>query len=162
MKKLQVAGFLDNSAVNGEGLRSVIFLSGCYHQCPECHNQDMQNPTYGEQVSLNDILFRIQGNIPIINGVTISGGEPFLQWENLLHLLQKIKLMNISTWVYTGYAYEDICSDKNMKFLLPLIDVLVDGPFIKEQYSPDYLYIGSKNQRILQLNNGKIIEQIYY
>ena len=151
MKNLQVAGFLDNSAVNGEGLRSVVFLSGCLHQCPGCHNKDMQDPCYGENISTEEVLSRIKDNIPLITGVTISGGEPLLQGPTLLHLLKKIKSLSLNCWVYTGFTYEEISNHKDYKQLLPWIDVLVDGPFKQELLTYDIPYIGSTNQRIMRL-----------
>lgn len=151
MINLQVAGFLDNSAVNGEGLRSVLFLSGCSHQCPGCHNIDMQDPSYGESIPLSGIIRRIKNNMPLINGVTISGGEPFFQSSTLLPLLKEIKGLSLNCWVYTGYTYEEILAIKDFKQLLPWIDVLVDGPFKKDLLTHDIPYIGSTNQRILSL-----------
>lgn len=153
MKNLQVAGFLDNSAVNGKGLRSVLFLSGCTHGCPGCHNIDMQDPGYGESIPIREIITRIKDNMPIINGVTISGGEPFLQGPALLPLLKQIKSLSLNCWVYTGYTYEEILDNKNFKQLLPWIDVLVDGRFEKELLTYDIPYIGSTNQRILNLTS---------
>lgn len=72
-KYLQVAGFLDNSLVNGLGLRSVVFVSGCKHNCKECQNKEMQSFCYGDKISLKDILKRIESNVPLIRGVTFSG-----------------------------------------------------------------------------------------
>lgn len=160
--KLQVAGFLDNSSVNGESLRSVVFLSGCHHYCPECHNKEMQNPNYGEEILIEDIILRIKSNMPIISGVTISGGEPFLQWESLLLLLKELHSLPLTCWVYTGYTYEQICNNGDYKKSLPWIDVLVDGLFKKDQLSHELRYIGSTNQRILKLTDGKIQDTLYY
>lgn len=151
MKSLQVAGFLDNSAVNGEGLRSVVFLSGCHHNCPGCHNKDMQDPCYGESISLQDIMARIKNNIPIIKGVTISGGEPFIQGEALLPLLKEIRSLSLTCWVYTGYTYIEILGNEDLRQLIPWIDVLVDGRFEEDLLTHDTPYIGSTNQRILNL-----------
>ncbi|HHX63122.1 MAG TPA: anaerobic ribonucleoside-triphosphate reductase activating protein [Epulopiscium sp.] len=162
MKTLQLAGFLDNSTVNGEGLRSVVFLSGCYHDCPGCHNGDMQNLDYGESLTHNEIITRIKNNMPIIKGVTISGGEPFLQYDNLLPLLEEIRFLSLDCWVYTGYTYEQLLKDSNFKQLLPWIDVLVEGPFVQDLLTTDLPYIGSTNQIILKLANGLIQEQLHF
>ena len=88
---LQVAGFLEHSTVNGEGFRSVLFVSGCYHNCPDCHNKEMQNFSYGEQTSIQTIYESILKNKPLLDGVTFSGGEPFEQSEALAHIAQLIK-----------------------------------------------------------------------
>lgn len=162
MSKLQVAGFLDNSTVNGEGLRSVVFLSGCLHDCPGCHNKDMQNSGYGESLDHSEILSRIKSNMPIIKGITISGGEPFLQCHDLLPLLQESRELFLDIWVYTGYTYEELLKDESLKMLLPWIDVLVEGPFVQDQLTTDLPYIGSTNQRILKLTNGYLQEQLHF
>lgn len=162
MIKLRVAGFLDHSTVNGEGFRSVLFLSGCHHNCPDCHNEEMQDFTYGESVTLSDIIGKISKNIAIIDGVTLSGGEPFEQCEGLLPLLEELRKMHLSIWVYTGYLYEDLCKDPLKSKLLPLIDVLVDGPYMTA-YKDDHLrYRGSSNQRFLKLSDGKIQTLLNY
>lgn len=160
MGKLQVAGFLDNSNVNGEGLRSVVFLSGCHHDCPGCHNSDMQNPDYGESLDHSQIISRIESNMPIIRGLTISGGEPFLQCDKLLPLLKETKKRLLDIWVYTGYTYEELLENQAFKKVLPWIDVLVEGPFVQDLLTTDLPYIGSTNQRILKLKNGLIQEQL--
>ncbi len=162
MRTLQVAGFLDNSTVNGVGLRSVVFLSGCHHDCTGCHNGDMQNPDYGESLKQSEILTRIKNNMPIIKGVTISGGEPFLQCDQLLPLLRQIRGLTLDCWVYTGYTYEQLLTYASFKKLLPLIDVLVEGPFVEELLTTDLPYIGSTNQRILKLTKGLIQKQLHF
>lgn len=162
MNKLQVAGFLDNSNVNGLGLRSVLFLSGCNHNCPGCHNGDMQSPDYGESLCQDEILTRIKDNMPIIKGVTISGGEPFMQAEALLPLLKEIKELSLTTWVYTGYTYDELLANESFKLLLAWIDVLVEGPFVQNLLTHDLPYIGSSNQRILELSKGSITKELHF
>ena len=132
--KLQVAGFLDNSLVNGKGMRCVVFVSGCSHNCKNCQNKTMQDYSYGDNVTVYDVLERIKSNIPIITGVTFSGGEPFDQAEALSELAAEIKKLGLNIWSYTGYTYEEILKsgDKNKLKLLRKIDTLVDGPFIEE------------------------------
>lgn len=153
-KCLRVAGFLDNSLVNGEGLRSVLFVSGCRHNCPGCHNAAMQDFSYGDTVSFKEILGRIENNVPLIKGVTFSGGDPFEHAEALSELADKIKDMGLNIWCYSGYTYEEIVgsNDESKIGLLNKIDVLVDGRFdpAKKQGAPKYA--GSSNQRVLKLS----------
>ena len=153
---LQVAGFLDNSNVNGTGLRSVLFLSGCPHHCKNCQNPDMQNIFYGDTLTLEIIWKRIEKNIPLIDGLTLSGGEPFEQSYALLPLVQKVKAAGLTVWCYTGYLYEDLLKNTNHAKLLSYIDVLVDGPFVFEQYDEHLKLKGSANQRIIKLKEGKL------
>ena len=152
-KALKVAGFLDNSLVYGEGLRSVLFVSGCRHNCPGCHNKCMQDFNYGDNVSLGEILSRIKSNIPLIKGVTFSGGDPFEQAEALSCLAVEIKDMGLNIWCYSGYTYEEILksNDKNKLGLLDKIDVLVDGRYEEKQKKGSLKYTGSSNQKIIRL-----------
>lgn len=153
-KCLRVAGFLDNSLVNGEGLRSVLFVSGCKHKCPGCHNTTMQDFDYGDSVSLKEILGRIENNVPLIKGVTFSGGDPFEHAEVLCELAEEIKDMGLNIWCYSGYTYEEIMNsnDKSKLRLLNKIDVLVDGRFDASKKEGAPKYAGSSNQRILKLS----------
>lgn len=157
---LQVAGFLPHSTVNGQGFRSVLFVSGCYHACPNCHNQAMQNFSYGKKVSTNEALNLILENKPLIDGVTFSGGEPFEQCEALTELAKFLKKEKLTIWCYSGYTYEALQKDVSKHCLLNMIDVLVDGPFIEALKDTELLYRGSSNQHIYELKQGKIIKEL--
>lgn len=161
MKALRVAGFLNHSTVNGDGFRSVLFVSGCPHNCPGCHNEEMQDFSYGETTSVSEVLTLIEKNKPLIDGITLSGGEPFEQCEGLLELVPIIKSWGLSIWCYTGYLYEVLIQDPLKMQLLSYIDVLVDGPFIRAAADENLKYKGSSNQRILKLSHGKIKESLY-
>ncbi|WP_392486737.1 anaerobic ribonucleoside-triphosphate reductase activating protein [Haloimpatiens sp. FM7315] len=154
--KLQVAGFLDNSLVNGKGFRSVIFVSGCNHNCPGCQNKCMQDFSYGSEVQIEEILDRIKNNKPIIKGVTFSGGEPFENAEGLLELAKDIKKMDLNLWCYTGFTYEEILKSKDeYKIeLLKNMDVLVDGKFKEELKENAKKYTGSRNQRVIDVKES--------
>lgn len=150
---IQIAGFLDNSLVNGKGIRSVVFVSGCKHNCPGCHNKAMQDFEYGDNVKITQIFSRIKDNLPIIRGVTFSGGEPFEQAAPLAALAEMIEKEGLDIWCYTGYTFEQLSSsdDKNKLRLLRKIDVLVDGKFEKDNREGALKYTGSKNQRIIDV-----------
>ncbi|BDR74426.1 anaerobic ribonucleoside-triphosphate reductase activating protein [Clostridium tetani] len=164
MNYLQVAGFLDNSLANGKGLRSVLFLSGCNHKCKGCHNLIMQDFKYGDRVKIDEIIDRVKGNIPIIRGVTFSGGEPLEQAENLARLASMIKKENLNIWCYTGYEFEYILDNMNKingwKNLIENIDILVDGTFQKDKNKPKLKYKGSSNQRIIDVQKSLIAKKI--
>ncbi|WP_138204403.1 anaerobic ribonucleoside-triphosphate reductase activating protein [Haloimpatiens lingqiaonensis] len=150
---IRVAGFLDNSLVNGEGIRSVLFVSGCNHKCVGCHNEVMQDFNYGEDVSKEEILSRIKNNVPIIKGVTFSGGEPFEKAKALTELARSIKELELNIWCYTGYTFEEIFEgkDEDKINLLKSIDVLIDGKFDINLTEDAPKYAGSKNQRIIDV-----------
>ena len=152
-KALRVAGFLDNSLVNGEGLRSVLFVSGCRHNCKGCHNKCMQDFNYGDNVSLDEVLQRIKSNIPLIKGVTFSGGDPFEQAAGLSVLAEGIKELGLNIWCYSGYTYDEILksNDRNKLELLKRIDVLVDGRYEETLKEGAHKYTGSRNQKIINL-----------
>lgn len=156
--KLKVAGFLDNTVTNGEGLRCALFLSGCYHNCIGCQNKAMQDFSYGEDVEIDDIVKRINHNIPLIRGVTFSGGEPFEQANGLCILADKLKKKDINIWCYTGYTFEEIVNSNstNKLNLLKHVDVLVDGKFEKDLTEGAPKYVGSRNQRIIDVKKSLI------
>ena len=159
---LQVAGFLEHSTVNGMGFRSVLFVSGCHHACSGCHNEAMQNPAYGESLSISEIYKRIIKNKPIIDGVTFSGGEPFEQVSALAELARLLKAEGLSIWCYSGYTYQMLFQNEHYAPLLNLVDVLVDGPFIASLADSNLKYKGSSNQHIYRLVQGNIIEELRF
>ena len=135
---MKIAGFYDESISNGLGWRAVLFVSGCPHHCPGCHNEVAQNYDYGKEFNEQEILERIQKN-SILNGITISGGEPLCK-ENISEVgkfiqdVRKIK-PNFDVWCYTGYTLEQLeaRNDDTTNKVLQNIDVLVDGKFIQER-----------------------------
>ena len=112
-------------------------------------------------VDIEEILKEIDEN-PLLDGVTLSGGEPMLQVEALIELSKEIKKRNLNIVLYSGYTYEQIINDVNKKRLLELCDMLVDGKFELEKRSLSLLYRGSSNQRLINvqesLKQNRIIE----
>ncbi|MDR2007712.1 MAG: anaerobic ribonucleoside-triphosphate reductase activating protein [Alphaproteobacteria bacterium] len=149
--ELKIAGREPNSIVDGLGMRYVIFFQGCPHHCHGCHNMETWNIKGGISSSIENEINLIEKYIGYIDGITISGGDPFFQYENLLALTKAIKqAYNLNIWVYTGYTLEEIQSN-NMSEGLDYIDVLVDGKFIQSQKSPKLPFVGSSNQRVIRL-----------
>lgn len=153
---MKMAGFYDESMSNGLGWRAVLFVSGCPHHCPGCHNKVAQDYNYGQEFNKEEIINRICEN-SILKGITISGGEPLCK-ENIPEVLDFIKDVkkvrpNFNVWCYSGYTLEQLeqRNDEITKETLKEIDVLVDGRFIEEQKKPGLKFKGSANQRILDL-----------
>lgn len=156
--KLKLSGILENSLVNGEGMRYVIFVSGCKHHCDGCQNKHTWDINSGMDMDIDEIFEDIKNNLPLIDGITYSGGDPMEQTEALIVLSDKLKKeFNINIWCYTGYTLEEILesSDNNKKLLLKYINTLVDGEFEKDNTKGALKYTGSTNQKIIYLENGK-------
>lgn len=155
-----IAGKIAHSLVNGPGVRFVIFFQGCKHQCKDCQNPDTWRLDGGSEVDIDDLVEEIVED-KFIDGVTLSGGDPFYQEEALLYITKKLKEHHINIWCYTGFTYEQITtSDK--RYLLEYIDVLIDGPFIPSLKSENCIYRGSTNQRLVDvkesLKSGKAVK----
>lgn len=162
---MKMAGFYDESISNGLGWRAVLFVSGCPHHCPGCHNQQAQDYNYGEEFNKQKILSRIQEN-SILKGITISGGEPLCE-ENIAEVVDFIKDVkkikpNFNIWCYTGYTMEELekREDAATQEALNEIDVLVDGKFKETQKDPNLKFRGSKNQRIIDIKNTKKVHKV--
>ena len=153
--KLRLFGCVNDSIVDGPGLRYSIFVQGCYHNCLGCHNPESHDVNGGYLKDIEEILKEIDEN-------PLSGGEPMLQVEALIELSKEIKKRNLNIVLYSGYTYEQIINDVNKKRLLELCDMLVDGKFELEKRSLSLLYRGSSNQRLINvqesLKQNRIIE----
>lgn len=155
---MNMAGFYDESISNGLGWRAVLFVSGCPHNCPGCHNKAAQDYKYGEKFNKKEIIERIKAN-SILKGVTISGGEPLCP-QNIAEVLDFIKEVkkekpNFNVWCYTGYTIEQLENrhDSITDECLSQINVLVDGRFIEQKKNPTLKFRGSENQRIIDVAN---------
>lgn len=146
---MRIAGTRSFSTVNGPGVRYTIFVQGCLHRCEDCHNPGTWDMDGGEEMRVEDICWDI-GKHPMIDGITLSGGEPFLQQAECVRLLEMLP-DTMSVWIYTGFRYEDICDTK----LAQMADFIVDGRFEKDKSVEGYYY-GSSNQRIIDVKKGLI------
>jgi anaerobic ribonucleoside-triphosphate reductase activating protein len=140
---------------DGPGFRYSIYFSGCSHACPGCHNEDSWDPDNGEILD-SEYFKRIVDDInrnKMLSGVTLSGGDPFYNPEELLDFLIKFRkeVRKINIWCYTGYTIQQLLTDEVKRKCLEYIDVLVDGRFIQELHSEDLSFRGSRNQRIIDI-----------
>jgi anaerobic ribonucleoside-triphosphate reductase activating protein len=148
--QLRVAGVIEESIVDGPGLRFVLFLQGCHIHCEGCQNPQTWDFEGGTLVSAAEVLERIKRD-PIVHGVTFSGGEPFEQAEALLPLASALKEQGYHLMAFTGYTLDYLCQKPECRAFLEKLDLLVDGPYIEAQKSLDLRFRGSRNQRIINL-----------
>ena len=150
---MKISGFYEESISNGIGWRAVLFVSGCPHHCPGCHNKAAQDFNYGETFDDTEILEKIKNN-SILKGVTISGGEPLCKEniEEVCNFIKKVKNIRpeLNIWCYSGYTFEELLNRKDKKTddCLEEIDVLVDGRFEQNLKDPTLKFRGSSNQKI--------------
>lgn len=151
-KPLRIAGTIQDSIVDGPGIRYVIFTQGCPHHCPGCHNPQTHDFAGGEEADVEKILSQIFGN-PILSGVTLSGGEPFAQAEALVPIAEAVKERGKHLMIYTGYVLEELqkMASPGVQRLLELADMLVDGPFVLAERDLTLRYCGSSNQRVIDM-----------
>lgn len=142
--------------LNGEGIRVVLWLAGCSHKCKGCQNAYTWDCNAGLPFTdeVKEELFEALSK-PYISGLTLSGGDPLFvkNRESVAKLIEEIKerfpLKTI--WLYTGYSFSDVKTFPEIRRVLHLIDVIVDGEFKEELKCFDYKWAGSTNQRILRI-----------
>ena len=150
MSKIRLAGIVNDSITDGPGIRLTVFVQGCPRSCPGCHNPQTQPLCGGYEEDDAVVLEKIKSN-PLLDGVTFSGGEPMIQAKNLLWLAGEIKKLGLNLFCYTGYMFEELKNVEGAMDLLNYIDVLVDGPFVKEKRDYRLKFKGSTNQRIIDV-----------
>ena len=155
---MNVAGINFESIVDGEGVRVVVFVSGCLHNCIGCHNPASHPFTVGQPFTsdLQEEILNYLRQTPFVSGITLSGGDPMYSAGDLIGFIKKLKadIPSASIWIYSGFTYEEILADEEMKQLLILCDVLVDGEFDLNQRDITLSYRGSRNQRIIDISQS--------
>jgi anaerobic ribonucleoside-triphosphate reductase activating protein len=163
--KVRLAGkCIQDSTVDGPGLRIVIWTQGCFHDCEGCHNPETHDPNGGISEDVENILKFINDS-RLQRGITLSGGEPFLQAKELMPIAEAAIKKGMNIWIYSGYKYEQLMEDDVKRALLLKADILVDGPFVLAQKDTRLAFKGSKNQRIIDVKAsekaGKVILSRY-
>ena len=134
----------------GPGNRVAIWTKGCKHKCPGCSNPELWTTDGSVSISVDSICAAISliRKENMVDGITITGGEPFEQSEELLNLVRKISATITDILIFTGYTYEEICQSKEKANILEYISVLVEGRYI-EELNTQLPLRGSSNQRIM-------------
>jgi len=148
-KILRVLHIVEGTSVDGPGLRTSIYLAGCNHHCPGCHNPASWNPQGGEERTLDELMQVIAYNEA---PVTLSGGDPLQQPDGTRELIHRIKQeLGYNVWCFTGYTWDEIMKDSKLSAVVRELDVLVDGPFIQAQRDISLRFRGSRNQRLIDV-----------
>lgn len=149
---MRIAGLVQDSIVDGPGLRFAVFTQGCPHRCEGCHNPETHDENSGIEIPVVEIVGKMRAN-PLTDGVTLSGGEPFSQADDCAEIAEAAKKEGLSVWTYTGYTFEELLQsgDRHIRNLLALTDVLVDGPYVESERSLNLKWRGSRNQRLIDV-----------
>ena len=164
---MRIAGFVEESIVDGPGFRIVIFFQGCAHHCYGCHNPETWDFEGGKEVSF-DLIKKIIDDNPYADGITLSGGDPLYQIDASTEIAEYAKSKGLDVILYTGFLFEEVLemtkANQRLKDLLNNVDTLIDGPFILEQRHLSLKFRGSSNQRIIDvkksLMQNKIVENL--
>ena len=157
---IRLAGIVEESVVDGDGIRFVVFCQGCTHGCIGCHNKQSWDIDGGYVDTVESVVKRIECN-PLLSGVTLSGGEPLLQPTPLLQLCRYCCNIGLSVWCYTGYSWEqvvDMChTQRDVASLIGCIDVLVDGKYQQDNRDETLRFRGSRNQRLIDVKRSLVV-----
>lgn len=152
--EIRIAGTVEDSIVDGPGLRFVVFVQGCPHRCEGCHNPETHDFSGGRMTDTN-ALFEQCMEDPLCGGVTFSGGEPFCQPEALYELGSRFKAEGKHLMCYSGWTFEELLKKAETEEftgkLLGILDILVDGRFDLAKRSLSLKYRGSANQRLIDV-----------
>ena len=139
---------------NGKGIRIVVWNQGCLVRCPGCHNKQTWNLYNGYDYSLEYIKGLIGQHADGHCGITLSGGDPFLQPEANLEIAKFAHEMGLDVWAYCGLTFEELLKDEKTTELLKECDVLVDGPFELDKRDITLPFKGSSNQRTIDVQKS--------
>ena len=158
---IRVFGIANDSIVDGPGLRLTVFTQGCPHRCPGCHNPQSHDFDGGRDMDTDEIIRLMRDNV-LLDGLTLSGGDPFCQPIPCAELARAAHAGGLNVWAYSGWTFEQLLKMPECAPLLKEINILVDGPFILEKRSLECRWRGSTNQRLIDvpasLREGNMIE----
>ena len=150
---MRLSGITLESTVDGPGLRIVLFTQGCPRRCFKCHNPGSWDYDAGEEFSVKQIMRLLKQNRKGKQGITFSGGEPFLHAAELSEIAQKVRSMDLDIVTFTGFTYEELLAntETGVQALLTGSDLLIDGEYIHKLRDIGLKFRGSSNQRIIDI-----------
>lgn len=134
--------------MDGPGFRTSIYFAGCAHGCPGCHNPQSWDFMGGRERDLDELMEIIEEED---FDVTLTGGDPLYHPEVVKELSRRVRESGHSTWVYTGYTWEEIEARPDLLDALEYVEAVVEGPFMENLRDTDLQFRGSSNQRIIKL-----------
>jgi len=157
---LRIHAFLPFSSANGPGLRAGIWVQGCTLNCPGCFNPETHTTAGGRDISVSELLTSLIALAPLLEGLTLSGGEPLQQFDAVLALLSQLQsVTTLSTIVSTGYTWEEIQKMAKSSELLACVDVLITGRYDVSNHLGRTL-AGSRNKKIQFLTNRYTLKDL--
>ena len=164
--QIRIAGIENDSIVDGPGFRLTVFTQGCPHHCPGCHNPETHDFAGGRDEDTQKITAMMEEN-PLLDGITLSGGDPFCQPKPCAELARAAKALKLNVWAYSGWTYEELLkkaeTDSDIMEFLKVVDVLVDGRFVLAERTLELRFRGSRNQRLIDvqvsLSAGHAVEK---
>lgn len=159
VSKKKIADYKPFNFVDGEGVRCSLYVSGCVFNCEGCYNKAIQNFNYGfdytDELENQIIADLSQG---YVQGLTLLGGEPFLNTSVTIQLCQRVRDIFAQTkdiWAWTGYTWEELMEEtEDKQELLSYIDILIDGRFEIDKRDLNLQFRGSSNQRIIDVKKS--------
>ncbi len=155
--KIRVSGIIEESISNGPGLRMVVFAQGCRHHCLGCHNPQSHDFEGGYDLTVEELMNLVRDN-SLLDGITLSGGDPFEQAYAFGKLAGIAKSEGYHVTTYTGYTFEQltdpVIAHPDWQELLHHTDLLVDGPFIASAKNGLLKFRGSDNQRMIDVHQS--------
>ena len=152
---LRLFGLVEESFVDGPGIRFAVFVQGCPHHCEGCHNPGSHDPEKGTPSSVSELWAKID-RASYIDGVTFSGGEPFTHAAALAEIGRLAHEKGLNVMTYSGWTYEKLMekaeTDEAVRAHLTVTDILVDGPFVLAERDLSLRFRGSRNQRALDIS----------
>lgn len=145
---LRVLDIIEETMVDGVGLRTSIYVAGCSHNCPHCHNPQSHDFNGGKEYEVDNLVDIVLSDE--FADLTLTGGDPMFQVDAVLELCKKVKEKSKkSIWLYSGFTIEQIAQTRYLARILPYVDVIVDGRYVHELRNTDLAFRGSENQRII-------------
>ena len=154
-----------NDIANGEGVRVILWLSGCSHKCRGCHNPQTHNPNNGvsfDKQAEKELFEALEKDY--ISGITLSGGDPLHEnnLKDVLNLVNKIHILmpQKTIWIYTGYTWEECLKHPVRKEIISQCDVLVDGRYEEDKRDITLRWAGSQNQRVINIQQSILQNEV--